>query len=365
MNASGSWGRLDKNAAFAWLLQIPANNKNAARQKTQARGPLMLADDEFWGDCSRTEPEILPRLLREKFQGLLIDAPRIVRVDQRDSAPVAGYFVRSLRNDLTIDQEEQMLVASIDLETNVLSVGLALKSGKIRAPGPPAPTSDPGEGTTANLFKTELRRALNLPWQPGRYRVAVLLREFLSNPVTIEFTGSDASGLRTRSVRGQAETPPKIYPEPAAGQAGLSLPDYRRRDTSPAVPTQPGIEFNVKSEVSVAPGAICPLHGSFRLPVIKTGDSAGNSGASKDRRPSAIVAITIVVTGDDAVGPWVIRLKVPTYDPIKPGARTMVTGFFNLDLFRVTEFPRRPMTCYLTAFGGEFISGPKTVKLIP
>jgi hypothetical protein len=324
----------------------------------------MLADDEFWGDCDRTEPEILPRLLREKFQGLLIDAPRSVRVDQRDSAPVAGYFVRSLRSNLAIDQEKQMLVAAVDLETNVLSVGLALDPGKIRAPSPPAPTGDPGEGTTANLFKTDLRRALNIAWRPGRYRVAMLLREYLSNPVTIELASGKAPDSPNRSGARQPGMPQIIYPEPAGGQAGLSLPDYRRRATSPIIPAQPGIEFKIEREVSVAQGTTCPLYGSFRLPVITAGGGAGSSGASNDRQPSAVVAITIVVTGNDTVGPWVIRLRVPTYDPVKPGARTMVTGFFNLDLFRVSEFPRRPMTCYLTAFSGEFISGPKTVKLI-
>ncbi len=334
------------------------------------QGPLMLQDVEFWGNCTRTEQEVTSRISAEGVLGLLVDGPKRVLMSQRNTVPVAGYFVRTLRDDIAIDQERQMLVAAVNLETNFLIAGLALDTGKMPAPTPPRPSKDPGEGVTLNLFKFDLRRAVNLSWQPGKYSVIVILREFLSNPVNIELAYDGASRAKTDSIKSpqgqEAAAAPDaahlIYPltNPAGGVT--QQPDYRRRELSPPIPGKPGIDFRVDRTVHMEPGTACMLHGSFRLPVLSRERTEPSAGGSS--QVTAIVPITLVVTGHDIPGPWIIRLQIPSYDQaVVRGPSAQATGYFSFDLLQLPEFPRRATTYFLSAFNGEFVTGPKPVTL--
>ncbi len=342
-----------------------------------SNGPLLLNDDEFWGNCSRTEELVLSRIAKEDFQGLLIDGPERISVNQRDTAPVAGYFVRSLRNDLVMDQETQLLVAAVDLETNHLLAGLALDTGKLPGARPPKPTVDPGEGTVLNLFKTDLRRALNLPWQHGRYRIHALLREYLSNSITVEIGRSKleyedpevAKFLEDERRRVVPPPAPKIFPPIDVVKPGLS-PDYRHRKDSPQLPEKVGITISPDRVVALRDGAVCIMHGSYRLPILRREQvrphpQTGQLPDVGDPRATAVVPITLLVTGSDLPGPWVFRLRVPSYDPIAPEAATAVAGgYFTLDLLQLPGFPRRAMTYFISAFNGENAAGPSRVALI-
>ncbi len=342
-----------------------------------SNGPLMLNDDEFWGDCGRTEELVLTRIAKENFCGLLIDGPERISMNQRDTAPVAGYFVRSLRDDLVVNQETQLLVAALNLETNYLLVGLALDTGKIPGPRPPRPTVDPGEGTVLNLFKTDLRRALKLPWQHGRYRVSALLREYLSNPITVEIGRSKleyddpevAKFLEAERRRAILPPAPKIFPAINEKQPGR-LPEYRRREDSPPIPDQPGIVLVMDRVVALRPRAACVLRGSYRLPIlqreiVRPFADSGQLPDVGDPRATAVVPVTLVLTGSDLTGPWVFRLQAPSYDPIVAGEETpVVSGCFTLDLLQLPGFPRRAMTYFISVFNGAHVAGPSPVALI-
>ncbi len=264
-----------------------------------------------------------------------------------------------------------MLVAAVDLETNALTIGLALDTGKMPAPRPQRPSGDPGEGVTLNLFKVDLRQALNLPWQPRRYNVAVLLREFLSNPVTVELAYDGAPRAGVGSVKSSQKQEAsavhndahRIYPlvNPAGGNA--PQPDYHRQELSPPIPSKPGIDFRIDRTVRLGQGAPCLLHGSFRLPVLSRELMEPSGGTSS--QVTAILPITLVVTGSDVTGPWVIRLQVPSYDAaVVRGAPATATGYFAFDLLQLREFPRGATTYFLSAFNGEFVAGPKPVTLV-
>ena len=55
-----------------------------------------LPDAEFWGDYTRPQDEILERLDRLGFRGLLVDLPRTVRLDEHGTVPLVGWYVRTL-----------------------------------------------------------------------------------------------------------------------------------------------------------------------------------------------------------------------------------------------------------------------------
>jgi hypothetical protein len=340
-----------------------------------SNGPLKLQDDEFWNDISQAESEALS-LVSRRFLGLVIDAPERVSINQRDTAPVVGCFVRTLRDDRVINQHAQMLVAAVDLETNSFSIGLALDTGKIPAPSTAPPTGDPGEGSTANLFETDLRRVLAIPWQPGRYRVATLLREYLSNPVTVtigrsslEYQDPEVERFLEEERRRAIPPPPeKIFPLPGRTSAE-SFAIYRRQPSSPPIPDQPGIVFNMDRVVAAKPEATCMIHGSFRLPVLRrerviSRRDTGRPPDVGDPDATAVVPVTLVATGSDRVGPWVIRLCVPSYDRIADEDLAEASGYFSIDLYSLPGFPHQAMTYFFSAFSGETIAGPKPVGLV-
>lgn len=340
-----------------------------------SNGPLKLQDDEFWGDISQAESEALS-LVSRRFLGLVIDAPERVSINQRDTAPVVGCFVRTLRDDRVINQHAQMLVAAVDLETNSFSIGLALDTGKIPAPSTAPPTGDPGEGSTANLFRTDLRRALAIPWQPGRYRVATLLREYSSNPVTVtigrgslEYQDPEVEKFLEEERRRAMPPPPeKIFPLPRRTRTE-PYAIYRRQQDSPPIPDQPGIVFGMDRVVATRPGATCMLQGSFRLPVLRRErvtprPDTGRVPDVGDPAATAVVPITLVATGSDLVGPWVIHLHVPSYDRIADEDRAEATGYFHVDLCPLPGFPRQAMTYFFSAFSGEAVAGPKPVGVV-
>ena len=342
-------------------------------------GPLRLQDDDFWGDPLRNRSEVVATIARDGFLGLLIDAPGRVSLNRRSSAPVVGFFARSLRADRTIQQERQMLIVAVREDTNELSIALALDAGKTPAPQHPPTGSDPGEGTTLNSFETDLRTMLGLPWEPARYRVAAMLREYVSNPVSVEF-GRDTGDFQDPAVaeflvaeRERVIPPPPhpVYPPRGDAQPDSlpdSLPDYRRSDDMPAAPAARGIQMRAERVVVDRPGGACVLRGGFRLPLARRDrvDSASVGGDRPDvgdQGATGVIPIHLVITGSDAPGPWVVPLKVPVYRQLDPHP-SEASGYFAIDLFRMPEFPRAPMTYFITAFSADVVSDVTTLAVV-
>ena len=339
-----------------------------------SNGQLRLQDEEFWGDYQRTRGEVVGEIARDQFLGLLIDAPARVSLNRRTTVPVAGYFARSLRDDLKIQQERQMLVAAVRQDTGELSIALALDTGKIPAPSRP-PTGDPGEGSTLNMFAFDLRGVLGLPWEASRYSVAVILRELVSNPVSIEL-GRDpteyedpavAAFLAEQRDMAVPPPPPSVFPPPHEHPETGQPPDYQPLLDMPASKT-PGIELRAQRVVVAKDGGKCILQGCFHLPIPRRfrveargeGEPMPEVG---DPQAKAVVPIHLVVTGSDLPGPCVVGLKVPVYQALAPHPAE-ADGYFTVDLFQIPDFPRTPMTYFVTAFGGEAVSQPAPIAVV-
>ena len=333
-----------------------------------SNGRLRLVDDEFWDDYQRTQSEVIAEIARDDYLGLVLDAPRRVSLGRRDTVPVVGLFARTLRDDRKIRQEERMLVVAVHQDTDELLIGLALDTGKMPAPsGPPPDMDEPGEGATVNMFAFDLRHVLGLSWEASRYNVAVLLREFVSNAVTIDL-GRDATEYEDPAAvsflveqRAQAvpPPPPAVFPDPHARPDTGEPPHYEPLSDMP-VPEAPGIRIQAPRVVIAKAGGKCILQGSYRLPVerrhrVEPRGTNASAPLVGDPRARAVVPIHLVVTGSDLPGPWVISLKVPVYQPLSPHAAE-AAGHFTIDLFQMPDFPRTPMTYFLTAFSGQAVS---------
>ena len=260
------------------------------------------------------------------FRGLLIGAPRTVAIDRRDTLPIQGYFVRSLREDRVLRPDSQMLAVAVDRVSGRVTAAPALIPDKQPIPTRP-PAGDPGEGTALTSFATDLRRALGLPWEPGSYRVTFILGGMVSDSVVVSLEGSGPGPAADRSL----DPPPFGSPPFECAPGG---------DGAPPVPAGVAITLAAPD-----PGG-ARLVGSFRLP-------------QPDAGASVAPALTLVITGRSVTGPWAIPLRVTA----APDGGAFVTGRFTLDLADVPARPRVDQDCFVYAFAAEACSGPVLCRL--
>jgi hypothetical protein len=82
-----------------------------------------------------------------------------------------------------------------------------------------------------------------------------------------------------------------------------------------------------------------------------------------DPQAKAVIPIHLVVTGSDIPGPWVLALRVPVHQPLSPHPAE-AEGHFTVDLFQIPQFPRTPMTYFITALSGEAVSRPAPIAIV-
>jgi hypothetical protein len=343
--------------------------------------PLGLSENDYWGDFTWTSDQFSDFVAETGFTGIRIDGPPLVAIDQRESAPVVGYFSRTLRDDLALNTERQMIAVAVDLATKRLRAGLALDTGKTPAPEAPPSGLQPGDGLTFTGFSSDLRRQLDLPWENGKYVVAFLIREHVSNPVKIEL-GPSPSAYRDPAVeeflaeqRKLARIPPPRPIQPARKpESGVT---YERISRSPELPKENGIALSLERVAVARRGSTCLCFGSFRVPVtygdvVRRDPETGEMPEVGDPDAKAIVPITLVITGSAVAGPRILEMRVPSRDsvalpeaPPPPDQEVgVVTGHFALDLLSQSGMPRKPMTYFITAFGGGLVSGPFVTAIV-
>jgi hypothetical protein len=152
-----------------------------------------------------------------------------------------------------------------------------------------------------------------------------------------------------REYRARRLAPPMPYPEPA--EPAQPLPSFRREDNSPDIPVEPGIALSVARVSVFAPGTRCVLAGSFRLAIYP------QQLVRPPRLDEAIVPITLLLTGSVDPDPKIVRLFVPSYEPVKSvDGGPVAVGYFAFDLCRMTNLLVTPQTWFIYAFSGEVMT---------
>lgn len=351
-------------------------------------GTLGLADSEFWSNPERTRAAVLKQLSGDDALGITLDAPRAAPDDEDETLPVAIIFLRTFAEDVQFDVEQQLLLSVVREADNVLWCGFPLATGKTPEGGDETggpPPERPLVGKIGQLFVEDARERLGLPGGRGRLHMTAHLRDRNSNTVVTELgpTAADYQDAEVEAylaARDAASLPPPPGPVwPPLPQISGAItraldggpdpfPNYRQRDASPPLPDTFGINVSLERVVEVGPGRRCVLRGAFRLPAGKyervqfdpqTGRlmDVGVPGAT------AVCKIHLVGTSTRAAGPFVVPLRVPSYDPV-PAEGGPVTGFFNIDLFQVPSMPQREDTYFFTAFSRDIVAGPHPVGLV-
>lgn len=347
-------------------------------------GALGLDPEAFWGSNEAKDagkPAVMARVVDADWRGLIADAPTSVALASRKTVPILSYFARDIRDDVHLDVARQLLLVGSDHETHEVRVRRALWSAKPLARKGPPPSADPGPGATISRFDIDAAARLDLEGYPGRWTFVLLIREWRSELLEIEF-GSAPGGFHDDAAarlieerrRSSPPPPPAIWPPlPArhigvSGSYGRTYPRYAENAQAPAAPTEPGICVEV--DRAVVSNERCMLRGSFRVPVLPREQvsprlhEATNERRMPnvgDERAKAVVPISLVLTGSQDPGPFIITLQLPAYE-LDSNGRAL--GRFEIDLFELEGMPRAPTTYFLHAFHGPHAVGPLPVGIV-
>lgn len=350
-------------------------------------GALALTPEAFWGSNEAKnagKPAVWARVIDDDWRGLIADAPSSVALASRKTVPIIGYFARDIRDDVHLDLYRQLLIVGSDHATHEVRVGRALWSEKPLARKGPPPSADPGPGATISMFDIDAAARLSLEGYPGRWSFVVLIREWRSELLEVEF-GSAPGGFHDDAAerlieerrRANPPPPPEIWPPHpqrhvgVSGAYGRSYPRYADKAQAPDLPTEPGICLEV--DRAVISNERCMLRGSFRVPVLARehvsprlydtgrGTSERRMPDVGDERAKAVVPITLILTGSQNPGPFMITLQLPAYGLDTNG---LALGRFELDLFELPDMPRAPTTYFLHAFHGPHAVGPLPIGVV-
>lgn len=331
-----------------------------------------LKDEEYWSDPWRTRKTLQRPLMQKNEEGLVLGAPATVALNQRQSFPAALIRVARVTTLGKVPSRPTVIITALELGTNELRARLALPDARRQPaaaePGKAAAGKDSFSGDETAMVSEghtiDLAIRLQLPAARGECLVTAILLDKVSNRCRmklVESAGYDDPAVDefVREYRASRLKPPSVFPEPAD-----PLPSYQRQDNSPAIPAEPGIALSVTRVSVFSPRARCVLAASYRLrvqpqrvvkPVVKPMED-GNQPASAPLE-TARVQVSLLLTGSADPAPQILKLVVPSYEPLESAAgQTVAVGYFSLDLCRLTNLLVTPQTYFIYAFSGEVMT---------
>jgi hypothetical protein len=321
------------------------------------QGALGLTDAEFFSSPLRSVDGVVEQMMDEGFAGLFVDGPAALSPGLQTELPIVGVRAAGTAENVRVPLDTAATLTVAHLESHDVFV-TSLFPWKPTKPRPPIPVEDDG-GRTYRQFLVDVRERIpTLPQQRGTLLITVLLFDQASNPVRVRVQPPDIEDPEVDRFL-EAHRRPGLAPaiEPRPGQP---IPSYVASERTPPVPSEPGISLRADRVTLLSPVARCMLYGSFLLHAIRREILTPLPG-----RPTAVVPVTLVLTSRSSVSPSVVRLGVPSYDPIDPRAdRPLVRGTFELDLLELAGAPTIPESYALWALAGEVLSGPLRVALV-
>jgi hypothetical protein len=330
-----------------------------------------ITDEEYWINPFKSRVQLENQLLDGKQEIVAIGAPARVAVQDRETLPVAVLRTGKVDNIARNPFIRQAVIAAIDLSSDVV---YAYKAVVLDMSGPPPYEGPPLRGMSGEAFVIDARRQLGLPWNPGStFLIHVIMRDRVTNRVRVELKKGGYEDpavteyLRQRSLRQQSSV--GIYPPSAPPMVDpfqkeiVTIPDYRDRTDSPPIPSEAGIVLQCDRVIEMRRPTSCVVRGSYRLSVQPRHVVPGAVGVPRIDPYTAVVPITLLLTGSDTAVPRLFPLRVPTYDrvDVKGG---IVTGYFTVDLCSLKDFIDIPETFFIYAYSGEVLAGPVPMALV-
>jgi hypothetical protein len=321
-------------------------------------------DDAFWRNPMARQDKVIMRLLERK-PGLLIDGPSEVASSMRQSLPVVVGLVMTYEELHGLDPGRVGAVVAVNVDTSQVWVTTFEDMENVEPesdPGPPPALS----GVGAMLYLVELRERAALPWAQGTsFLVSACLRERASNRLAVTL-GAGAQVYVDPAVQELVHARRRAFAlqvSPELESGVLQLEDAPARKL---VPAAPGMSIAVDRVVVTDGDTPVTLRLGLRAAVRpwERARPKQKSDPELDARVSAVVPITLLVTGAAEAAPRVIELRVPVMDELGDEPEPVGTASFAVDLRQLEGFPKLPGTYYVSAFSGAHAAGPATVATI-
>jgi hypothetical protein len=348
-----------------------------------SNGGFGIEDRDFWSDPWKTRDDLLLEYVGGGKAVTLLDAPKRVSLESRASVPLLVLHSAATNHVFACPIESNGILVAARHHDRAVFARLATQppSGAGGAPGP---------GFEGRTLMIDLLDRFSIPLEPSKYTAWIVMRDQISNPVTIELVKEtsfeDPEVIAFIERMRKTRSPAPVVPPP-----GYPLPSYQRQKETPAVPRETGVAITAERVLLWTPDAQAVLRGSFKLSLKKgervppwpplpheyPGESTlrvGVDGLSGNKtpagaaiaQPTAIVPITLLVTGSKDAGPILIRLRVPSYDPFDEKKESAeITGCFALDLLADSAMFDEAQTLFVYAFAGPELAGPVLIGLVP
>jgi|SRR5579859_2726721 len=312
-----------------------------------------ITDADRWGTPLQAGAALLDDLDGRTGRGVHLWAPSLVSLDTRATLPVhVGAFgdVTEVQRLSMLDRAMVVAVEAESGETRVLRGG---REGAQRLPPPPG--FEGGLGPRSSARAAQVARwtlwdssGAAPAWPTGRYRLTAIAADCVSDEIGLEVRRSATTV--DPALRDGAPPAGPVWPAPDP-EGGL--PRYQPSDGGPALPDDHGIALSAGRVVTARDGASCPLLGAVRV----------RPREAHRAKHGAVIPVTLVVTGTESPGPFVVPMRVPSFDREETARSSGFTAHFAVDLFRLAPLAASPQTYFVYAFGADGRSGPLPIAV--
>ncbi len=315
------------------------------------QGMLGWSDAQFGSTSTRLEEKALAPFEASELDGLLLDGPRRASLRRGRGVPVVVIRGSSLRENATVDLEERGVLVMSRLEDDeTLAARVFRVPDKSRQPDkllpserPPAPSEIP-EGRAVKLYRFDLIDQIpEVASASGTWQTTLLLFDRRSNAVV---TRVEAKRERKRR---------------ATRARDLDIGACRPRPDSPALAGTPSIALASPSKVETT----WLVRGSFLLPTLARDLAQPPSSPDKKDPTTAVLPVTLMLTGDHDPAPILVPLRIPVHLPFEGGsADRLARGHFAVDLRPLLGDQLSPQRYAVWAVSRQLVSEPVVVEVL-
>jgi hypothetical protein len=345
-------------ALAAAAISISSGAATMQQNSDEAVSMLRLPDGDYYRlDRARLSAVQKQMIMMGRYEGTAIGLPAVADTAREKKLPLLwATQVSNLRNWRVVGARNSTLVVA-DLLTGKVTVQDAyfgpkkqdLRDVPMSLEGDPADVLAP-RGTTADTEVLDVRGIANLPWQPGRYAVTVLMHDWKSNTATVKLlhSGAEVGDAAQRALR---------WPHSEA--AGL--------EKKPPAPP----EWQAKADQLAGPGMVlefAPPGGagsprSLLRGAVKVALAPGNLVADSKGPVQAVLRITVLVAAIDQAKPRKAELLVPVLGRAALKAGDVVPVAFEAQLEAALRETLPPATYQVYAVANEVVAGPLALTI--
>ncbi len=341
----------------------PRQTPTMAKRKTILKEILNLSTTEFFQDSFDFSDKEFD-LLDYDYEGVTINAPAVIDIDEKDSLPVAMAMGETSRRQWEVYRGKNLALFALQVNTDAVFIGPAspppLKEPAMEPSSRQAP--EPEEtapyAMTASVEMLDAKEQLNLPWKPGQYSLVIVNYDWVSNITQVELTGEGDP---------EEAEPLSIKPEPAIQPIGgieFNLPCYEELASTPGIQNQ-GVVFQVPSQMAASNHL--PVFGTYSIVAQKRYiDSSGivhKGSGGKKLSVTAVVPMTLLIFGLDWKVPKRFDWAVPVYGSIPVIEGGPLTGYFAIDALEGSDVRLAAGQYAAYIICGSKIYGPKIFNL--